>query len=122
MVARSTPELVREIPRILIALGAAIAPVGLVLFGMGVAFREPRDSTITAGIVIMVVGIGASLIGLGLNQIGFGGSDQVRVEPAQPAVPRQAVHPPSADAPRQATRPSETRRSSGTGSRSKKQR
>jgi hypothetical protein len=85
----------REWPRILTALGAVVAPVGLVFFGMGIAYREPLDLEINAGITLMVVGLAAFFVGLGAMRMGLGG-DQYRLDPAQPATPHQAVHPSSA--------------------------
>ena len=90
-----------EWPRILTALGAVIAPVGLVFFGIGTAFREPRDLETNVGIALMVIGAVVFVIGLGAMRMGIG-EDQFRVGPAQPATPHQAVHPASASAPSQA--------------------
>ena len=54
----------RELPRILAALGASVAPVGLVVFAMGIAYRERRDSDVNLGIFLMVAGLVALVVGL----------------------------------------------------------
>ena len=92
----------RELPRVLIALGAVIAAVGLVVFGMGMSYREPRDTDVNIGIALMVIGLVGFVAGLGMTRAGVGGSDEVHLAPTEPAHPRQAVHPPSAAAPRDA--------------------
>ena len=92
----------REWPRILTALGAVVAPVGLVFFGMGIGYREPRDFDTNLGIALMVAGLVGFLLGVGAMRMGLGG-DQYRVDPAQPATPHQAIHPALGDAPSQAT-------------------
>jgi hypothetical protein len=89
----------RELPRVLTALGAVIAAVGLTVFGMGMSYREPRDTDVTIGIVLMILGLAGFIVGLAMPRMGFAGSDRVRVAPAEPAHRRQAVHPPSAAAP-----------------------
>jgi hypothetical protein len=48
----------------LVALGASIAPVGLVVYGMGTAFREPRDADIRLGIGLMIAGLVALVVGV----------------------------------------------------------
>ena len=53
----------REVPRILVALGASIAPVGLVVYGMGVGYRERRDADVNLGIALMVGGLIALVVG-----------------------------------------------------------
>ena len=85
----------RELPRVLIALGAVIASVGLVVFGMGMSYREPRDVDVNIGIALMVIGLAAFAVGLVMTRMGYGESDQVWIEPAEPARPHQAIHPPS---------------------------
>jgi hypothetical protein len=55
---------VREIPRILASLGASVAPVGLVIYAMGIAYRERRDADVTLGIWLMVIGLLALVVGL----------------------------------------------------------
>lgn len=92
----------RELPRVLVALGAVIATVGVVIYAMGIAYREPRDADVAWGIGLMVGGLVAFVAGLGLYKAGYGGSDEYELEPAQPAYPHQAVHP--AGRPAQAAR------------------
>ena len=109
----------RELPRILTALGAVIASVGLVIYGMGIAYREPRETDIAIGVGLMVGGLVAFAVGLAMYKFGFGGSGEIHVEPAQPAQPRQAVHPPSAR-PEQAARSHEPRGRSRSDSRKRR--
>ena len=99
-----------EWPRILTALGGVIAPVGFVFFGMGLAYRDPQDLDINAGITLMIVGLVAFFLGLGAMRMGLGG-DQYRLDPAQPATPHQAVHPTSGSAPSQAVHEDDRTRS-----------
>jgi hypothetical protein len=53
-----------EFSRILTAAGLAIAPVGLVVYGMGVAFVEPRDFETNLGLILMIGGVIATIIGV----------------------------------------------------------
>lgn len=53
-----------EFSRILTAAGLAIAPVGLVVYGMGVAFVEPRDFETNLGLILMAVGVIAAIVGV----------------------------------------------------------
>jgi septal ring-binding cell division protein DamX len=55
---------VLEFPRILAALGAAIAPVGLVIYGIGSAYREQSDSHVNLGLGLIIGGLVALLLGL----------------------------------------------------------
>jgi hypothetical protein len=48
----------------LAALGASIAPVGLVVYAMGMAYRERRDADVALGIALMIGGIVALIVGL----------------------------------------------------------
>src|SRR5688500_12443028 len=98
----------RELPRVLVALGAVIATVGVTVYGMGIAYREPRDADVTIGVVLMVGGLVAFFAGPAIYKTGYGGSDQYQIEPAEPAHPHQAIHPASA-APARAARPTEGR-------------
>jgi hypothetical protein len=75
----------RELPRVLTALGAVIAAVGFTVFGMGMSYREPRDSDVTIGIALMVVGLAGFVVGLAMMRMSADDGDEVRVEPAQPA-------------------------------------
>jgi uncharacterized membrane protein YfcA len=54
----------RDVARILAALGASVAPIGLTVYAMGTAYREPRDADIRTGIILMVVGLVALVVGL----------------------------------------------------------
>jgi uncharacterized membrane protein YfcA len=55
---------VLEISRILTAAGLVAASVGLVVFGMGAAYAEPRDFEMNLGILLMVAGVIGSIVGI----------------------------------------------------------
>ena len=57
-----------EIGRILTALGAVAATVGLVVYGMGRSYVREGDFEITIGLWLMVAGIIATIIGLVLHR------------------------------------------------------
>ena len=56
-----------EIARILTALGAVAATVGLVVYGMGRAYVREGDFEITIGLWLMVIGTIATIVGLVLH-------------------------------------------------------
>ncbi len=56
-----------EIARILTALGAVAATVGLVVYGMGRAYVRDGDFEITIGLWLMVIGMIATIVGLVLH-------------------------------------------------------
>ena len=56
-----------EISRILTALGAVVASVGLVVYGMGRSFVRTGDFETTLGVWLMIAGILATAIGLVLH-------------------------------------------------------
>ena len=53
-----------EIGRILTAAGLVAASTGLVVYGMGVAFVEPRDYEMNIGLFLMIAGVIASVVGV----------------------------------------------------------
>lgn len=53
-----------EISRILTASGLVAASTGLVVYGMGAAFVEPRDFELTIGMWAMIIGVVAATIGI----------------------------------------------------------
>lgn len=53
-----------EISRILTAGGLVAASSGLVVYGMGAAFVEPRDFELTIGLWAMIIGVVATAIGI----------------------------------------------------------
>jgi hypothetical protein len=55
---------VLEIGRILTAAGSVAASTGLVVYGMGVAFVEPRDYEMNIGIFLMIAGVIATIVGV----------------------------------------------------------
>jgi predicted permease len=71
----------------LIALGAAIAGTGLVVYGMGLAFREPRDFEINIGLALMAGGILAVVIGSIAYALRPEGEEEP-VVPDEPPAPR----------------------------------
>ena len=56
-----------EIGRILTALGAVAASVGLVVYGMGRSFVRSGDFEMTLGVWLMALGIIATVVGLVLH-------------------------------------------------------
>lgn len=52
-----------EVGRILVAFGAVLATVGLVVFGIALAYIEPSTSQSNLGIVMMVVGVVLTVVG-----------------------------------------------------------
>lgn len=57
-----------EISRILTAGGLVAASTGLVVYGMGAAFVEPRDFELNIGMILMVVGVVAAVIGIAMSK------------------------------------------------------
>lgn len=55
---------VLEIGRILTAAGSVAASTGLVVYGMGVAFVDPRSYEMNIGMFLMIVGIIATIVGI----------------------------------------------------------
>jgi hypothetical protein len=53
-----------EFSRILTAAGLAVAPVGLVVYGMGAAYVEPGDYEMNLGLILMAVGVIATIVGV----------------------------------------------------------
>ena len=52
-----------ELRRLLLALGPVVAAVGLVVFAMGLSYREPRDFEVQIGIGLMIGGVVGALLG-----------------------------------------------------------
>lgn len=57
-----------EISRVLTAGGLVAASTGLVVYGMGVAFVEPRDFEITIGLWAMILGVLAATVGIVMSK------------------------------------------------------
>jgi hypothetical protein len=74
----------REFPRVLAALGPAVAVVGITVYAMATAYREPRDSDITISVVLMVVGAVLFAAGLLFMRMGLGTPAEPPEEPAAP--------------------------------------
>ena len=53
-----------EIGRILTASGSVAASTGLVVYGMGVAFVDPRAYEMNIGMILMIAGVIATVIGI----------------------------------------------------------
>lgn len=87
----------REFPRVLASLGPAIAVVGLVVYAMAISYREPRDSDVTTGVILMVVGLVLFAAGIVAIRMGFGAPSDPVDEPISPAAPQS----PESTAPRQ---------------------
>ncbi|HET8521787.1 MAG TPA: hypothetical protein VFL82_01060 [Thermomicrobiales bacterium] len=51
------------IARLLVTIGSVGASVGLLLYGMGVAYVEPNDTMVNGAIAMMVVGVIMTIIG-----------------------------------------------------------
>lgn len=71
----------------LIALGAAIAGTGLVVYGMGQAFRTPRAFETNIGLALMAGGTVAVVIGL-LAYARRSEGEEEPVVPDEPPPPR----------------------------------
>lgn len=57
-----------ELSRILTAGGLVAASTGLVVYGMGAAFVEPRDFELTIGLWAMILGVIAATIGIVMSK------------------------------------------------------
>jgi uncharacterized membrane protein YfcA len=57
-----------ENSRILTAVGLVAASTGLTLYGIGIAFVEPGGLARDSGIVLMIVGVIASVIGIVMSK------------------------------------------------------
>lgn len=57
-----------EISRILTAGGLVVASTGLVVYGMGASFAEPRDFELTIGLWAMILGVLAATIGIVMSK------------------------------------------------------
>lgn len=57
-----------EISRILTAGGLVAASTGLVVYGMGASFAEPRDFELTVGLWLMIVGAIVALVGIVMSK------------------------------------------------------
>ncbi len=57
-----------EISRILTAGGLVAGSTGLMIYGMGAAFVEPRDFELNAGMILMVIGVIAATIGIVISK------------------------------------------------------
>jgi uncharacterized membrane protein len=53
----------REVVRWMLSIGPVAAMVGLTIFGMGIAFVEPRDAEVNIGIALMVIGVAMTIVG-----------------------------------------------------------
>jgi multisubunit Na+/H+ antiporter MnhG subunit len=52
-----------EVSRITIALGSVTAAVGFTLLGMGMGFAETDDDLVRLSVILMVVGVVATIVG-----------------------------------------------------------
>jgi hypothetical protein len=59
----------REVVRWILSLGPVAATVGFTIFGMGLAFVEPRDAEINIGIALMVIGVAMTVVGALLYRV-----------------------------------------------------
>lgn len=57
-----------EISRILTAGGLVTASTGLVVYGMGAAFVEPRNLELTIGLWAMIIGVILATIGIVISK------------------------------------------------------
>lgn len=57
-----------EISRILTAGGLVAASTGLVVYGMGASFAEPRDFELTVGLWLMIVGAIVAVVGIVMSK------------------------------------------------------
>lgn len=57
-----------EISRILTAGGLVTASSGLVIYGIGAAFVEPSSFEINVGMILMVIGVIATVIGIAISK------------------------------------------------------
>ena len=86
----------REFPRVLASLGPAIAVVGVVVYAMATSYRETRDSDVTLGVVLMVVGLALFIAGVLAMRAGMGSS----TEPLDEPISRRAPASPTSSAAR----------------------
>jgi hypothetical protein len=57
-----------EISRILTAAGLVAASTGLVVYGIGTAFVEPRDFETTIGLWAMIIGVIVAAVGIVMSK------------------------------------------------------
>lgn len=57
-----------ELSRILTAGGLVAASTGLVVYGMGASFAEPRDFELTIGLWAMILGLIAAIVGIVISK------------------------------------------------------